>query len=115
MKVAVARSGPTRGKFQEEDAQAILKATTLPLGPRASIHFRLVVRWVPWLCAYTGARSGEITQLRKQDIEQHKDGFWILHITPEAGTVKGSMPRTVVLHDHLIEQGFLDFVRKAKR
>jgi integrase len=21
-------------------------------------------RWVPWLCAYTGARAGEITQLR---------------------------------------------------
>ena len=25
-------------------------------------------RWVPWLCAYTGARAGEITQLRGSDI-----------------------------------------------
>lgn len=114
VKVAVARSGPTKGKFQEEDAETILKATLQPLGPRTSEHLRLAVRWVPWLCAYTGARSGEMTQLRKQDIEQHRDGFWLLRITPDAGTVKGSMPRTVVLHDHLIEQGFLDFVRKAK-
>ncbi|WIY51468.1 hypothetical protein O9Z70_08160 [Devosia sp. YIM 151766] len=114
VKVAVARSGPTRGKFQEEDAETILKATFIPLGPRTSEHLKLAVRWVPWLCAYTGARSGEMTQLRKQDIERHKDGFWLVHITPDAGTVKGSMPRTVVLHDHLIEQGFIEFVQKAK-
>jgi integrase len=25
-------------------------------------------RWVPWLMAYSGARCGEITQLRKEDI-----------------------------------------------
>src|SRR5690606_3299979 len=36
VKVAVARSGPTRGKFQEEDADTILKATFIPLGPRTS-------------------------------------------------------------------------------
>lgn len=114
VQVAVARSGPTRDKFRDEDAETILKATLLPLGPRTSEHLRLAVRWVPWLCAYTGARSGEMTQLRKQDIEQHRDGFWTLRITPDAGTVKGSMPRTVVLHDHLIDQGFIEFVRKAK-
>ncbi|MEC5293197.1 hypothetical protein, partial [Aurantimonas sp. C2-3-R2] len=27
-------------------------------------------RWVPWICAYTGARVNEITQLRRQDIKQ---------------------------------------------
>jgi integrase len=25
-------------------------------------------RWVPWLCAYTGARPGEMTQLRGRDV-----------------------------------------------
>lgn len=114
VKVAVARSGPTKSKFKDEDAETILKATTRPLGVKTKEHFRAAVRWVPWLCAYTGARSGEMTQLRKQDIEQHKDGFWVLSITPDAGTVKGSMPRLVVLHDHLIEQGFIDFVQAAK-
>jgi integrase len=29
-------------------------------------------RWVPWLCAYTGARAGEITQLRGADLEAWK-------------------------------------------
>jgi len=113
VEVAVARTGPSRGKFQEEDAETILKATLQPLGPKTSEHLRLAVRWVPWLCAYTGARSGEMTQLRKQDVKRHRDGFWLLHITPDAGTVKGSMPRTVALHPHLIEQGFIDFVQSA--
>ena len=31
-------------------------------------------RWVPWLCAYTGARPGEITQLRGGDVIE-RDGL----------------------------------------
>jgi integrase len=69
-------------------------------------------RWVSWLCAYTGARPGEITQLRGADVVQ-QDGIWALRITPEAGTVKGRESRTVPLHEHLIEQGFLKFVDQS--
>ena len=29
-------------------------------------------RWIPWLCAYTGARVGEIAQLRKQDVTERE-------------------------------------------
>jgi integrase len=43
-------------------------------------------RWVPWLCAYTGARVGEITQLRQEDVIE-RGGIHALKITPEAGTV----------------------------
>ena len=64
---------------------------------------------MPWLCAYSGARAGEITQLRVQDIER-QDGFVAMKIKPEAGAVKGSMPRVVPIHEHVIEQGFLDYV-----
>jgi hypothetical protein len=32
-------------------------------------------RWVFWICAYTGARAGEITQLRGQDVIE-RDGIW---------------------------------------
>ena len=66
-------------------------------------------RWVPWLCAYTGARVGEITQLRKEDVID-QDGVPALRITPEAGTVKSGRARMVPLHEHLIDQGFIKFV-----
>ncbi|MEP9396151.1 hypothetical protein [Mesorhizobium sp. KR2-14] len=114
VKVATGRKRPTRGEFKPEDIETILTAALQPLSPRMSPHRRAAIRWVPWICAYTGARSGEVTQLRKQDIKQHRNGFWTMHITPEAGTVKGAMPRTVPLHEHLIEQGFIEFVRQAK-
>jgi len=66
-------------------------------------------RWVPWLCAYTGARPGEITQLRGGDVIE-RDGVHALRITPDAGAVKGHKARVVPLHEHLIAQGFLRFV-----
>jgi integrase len=69
-------------------------------------------RWVPWLLAYTGARPQDITQLRGKD-EQQVDGIWIINVTPEAGTVKNATARQVPLHEHLIEQGFLDFVKES--
>jgi integrase len=65
-------------------------------------------RWVPWLCAYTGARAGEITQLRGIDV-RNEDGVWAIHIDPYAGTVKTGEGRVVPLHEHLIAQGFLEF------
>ncbi|WP_316164537.1 MULTISPECIES: phage integrase N-terminal SAM-like domain-containing protein [unclassified Bradyrhizobium] len=67
-------------------------------------------RWLPWLCAYTGARIGELAQLRKQDVFQEAE-TWCLRITPEAGTVKTDQVRVVPVHQHLIDQGFLDFVK----
>ena len=65
-------------------------------------------RWAPWLCAYTGARVGEITQLRGVDVIE-QEGVNVIRITPDAGTVKTGMGRTVPLHEHLIAQGFLTF------
>jgi integrase len=56
---------------------------------------------------YTGARAGEITQLRGKDVVKH-EGVWAIQITPEAGTVKTGKPRTIPLHEHLIEQGFIE-------
>jgi integrase len=67
-------------------------------------------RWVLWICAYTGARAGEITQLRGQDVFE-QDGIKALKITPEAGPQKTRQARTVPLHEHLIEQGFWTYVK----
>jgi integrase len=61
------------------------------------------------LLAYTGARVGEITQLRGIDVVV-QEGVNVIHITPDAGTVKTGRGRTVPLHEHLIAQGFLAYV-----
>jgi integrase len=69
-------------------------------------------RWAPWLAAYSGARMGEITQLRGADIVE-EDGVHAMKIAPEAGTVKAGKPRSVPIHEHVMAQGFLDFVKGA--
>lgn len=69
-------------------------------------------RWVPIICAFTGARVSEITQLRKEDIRE-VDGHWVARITPDAGTVKAGGYRDVPLHRQIVEQGFIDFVDAA--
>jgi integrase len=70
-------------------------------------------RWVPWLCAYSGARVGEITRLRGADVTE-QEGVKVISITPEAGTVKTGRGRLVPLHAHLIEQGFLSFAASRR-
>lgn len=104
----------TRGLgFTDEEALVILKhATSYQRGSERPTT-AAAKRWVPWLCAYTGGRVGELAQLRKQDIRQ-ESGRWIVHITPDAGTVKTDEARDVPLHAHLIEHGFIEFVTKAK-
>jgi|SRR5579863_261900 len=73
-------------------------------------------RWAPWLCAYTGARVGEIVQLRKRDVRRDAAlaGAIVITITPEAGTVKDKEAREIVLHQHLDELGFWQFVERSK-
>ena len=65
---------------------------------------------MPWIAAYTGARAGEITQLRGMDVIE-QDGVPAIRITPEAGTVKTGRARVVPLHEHLVEQGLVGFAR----
>lgn len=65
-------------------------------------------RWVPILCAYTGARISELTQLRREDLRIEEE-HWIARITPEAGRVKTGQYRDVPLHPQLVELGFPDY------
>ncbi|MGC1778748.1 MAG: tyrosine-type recombinase/integrase [Xanthobacteraceae bacterium] len=98
--------------FTDAEADAVLNAAQrLRRGQEMPKTFA-AKRWVPWLCAYTGARVGELAQLRKEDIR--RDGkHWIAKITPDAGTVKTNEARDVVLHEHLAELGFTAFVKGA--
>ena len=94
----------------DDEAMTILGASLGPQPAGLAVKHALARRWVPWLCAYTGARVGEITQLRAKDIRQ-EDGIWVVHITPDAGSVKTYEARSVPLHPHLIEQGLVDLAK----
>jgi integrase len=99
--------------FTDAEAVAILSASLNYRPGRAErVQTAAAKRWVPWLCAYTGARVGEMVQLRRQDVRQ-VGALWVLTITPEAGTVKTNEAREVVLHSHLVEQGFPEFATNA--
>ena len=104
--------------FSKEEATLILTETLRPADPRVSPKFAAARRWVPWICAYTGARVNEITQLRRQDVfavvVDAATTIWVMRITPDAGTVKTRKARDIPLHPHLIEQGVLDYVQSVK-
>ncbi|MEP0321835.1 DUF6538 domain-containing protein [Bauldia litoralis] len=103
----------TREKgFTPDEAKAILTHALHHERGREAPKTFAAKRWVPWLCAYTGARVGEIVQLRKKDVRSER-GHWMITITPEAGTVKTKEAREVPLHEHLIELGFGDFVERS--
>jgi len=110
IRVDVPRKVQTRegGKaFTDEEVRIILNASlkySKPATPTERTR-----RWVPWLCAYSGARAGEITQLRGRDIEA-RDGMYVMKLTPEAGTVKTGQIRVVPIHEHIIAQGFIEMV-----
>ena len=67
---------------------------------------------VPIICAFTGARVSEITQLRAEDVRKEGDRL-IIRITPDAGTVKAGGYRDVPLHRQIAELGFEAFVQSA--
>jgi integrase len=70
-------------------------------------------RWVPIICAFSGARVSEITQLRKEDVRKEGE-VWVMRITPDAGTVKAGGYRDVPLHPQIVKEGFLTFVDEAE-
>jgi integrase len=99
-RVQVREAGKT---FADAEARTILR-TALQTQYSPEVPLTAAKRWAAWLCAHTGARVGEITQLRACDIEERACGP-VLRITPEAGTVKTGRARTVPIHEHLVEQG----------
>jgi integrase len=93
----------SKRSFSDAEAKIVLKAALREKDP--------VRHWVPWLCAYTGARVSEVCQLRAQDVIE-EDGIWCVRFTPEAGSLKNvNSERTVPLHPALIERGFLQFAK----
>ena len=103
-----ARNRETKA-FKPDEVLVILRASAVYKQPRTARE--RARRWAMWLCAYSGARAGEITQLRGIDIEP-RGAFHVMKLTPDAGTIKTRKSRIVPIHEHIIEQGFLDMVRQ---
>jgi len=93
--------------FTDDEIKTILNAA---LAIKVRSKSDAAKRWCPWLAAYSGARMGELAQLRGIDVV-NSSGIAAVKITPEAGTTKTGRTRTVPLHKHLIQQGFLEFVK----
>ena len=106
--------------YSDKEALAILKASRVYEAKpdafgvvREKAQSVAAKRWVPLLCAFAGARVGEMLQLRKEDVRQEGER-WIIRITPEAGTMKAGHYRDVPLHRQVIKMGFVDHVKAAK-
>lgn len=101
------KAAGSRRSYTEAEAKTVLAA--------AAKEKDAVKRWVPFLCAYSGARVAEICQLRREDIVEI-EGIWCFKIDPQAGSIKtAGSERAVPLHPALIEAKFLEFVRKVKK
>jgi integrase len=112
--IKVGKSRKLRSKgFYDQEASAILKYARSFAAGREAPKLAAAKRWVPWLCAFTGARVGEMLQLRKEDVRR-EGKHWVVHVTPEAGPVKTDEARDVVLHRQVIEEGFLEFYESSK-
>ena len=102
----VKRKSKTRRGYTDEEAQLILLAAR----EEPEAH----KRWVPWLCAFTGARLDEICGAMTSDVETIAS-IPCLHIRPD--NRKGQAPlkneaseRTVPLHSALISEGFFAYL-----
>ncbi len=77
--------------------------------------------WVPYIGLYNGMRLNEICQLNVEDVQQH-DGVWCFAITRDHTIgvddkvlkTKAS-ERTIPIHPHLIELGFMKYLKRFER
>ncbi len=105
VKVSVRRqAGTSRLPYTDKEVFDILRLASNEKSPPR--------RWLPWLCATSGARVGEVAQLFGNRITI-VDCIPVMRLSPadDGGSLKNEgSERTVPLHPSLIEQGFLEFV-----
>jgi integrase len=107
----VKRKSKTRRGYTDEEARLILLAAREESEPHK--------RWVPWLCAFTGARLDEICGAMASDVETVA-GIPCLHIRADKREGKASLKnetseRTVPLHSAVIEERFFDYLASLSK
>ncbi|MCP3404473.1 DUF6538 domain-containing protein [Bradyrhizobium sp. CCGB01] len=98
--------------FSDKDARTILTATLQKGSHLLSGEMAAARRWIPWICAYTGARVNEITSLLPSDIVTVQG---VLCFSLPKERTKGRKKRLVPIHSHLDEQGLLAYVAARKK
>ncbi|GAA0005879.1 hypothetical protein BRDID11002_58830 [Bradyrhizobium diazoefficiens] len=111
----VAPTAPPRKGFNESEIQIILTATLATPSHLISTEMKAARRWLPWLCAYSGARINELTSLYPSDITPGPDGIYCMVIKPSLE--KTEQWRVVPIHSHIIEQkgGFMAYVEERRK
>ncbi|MDP3074883.1 DUF6538 domain-containing protein [Bradyrhizobium sp.] len=107
-----AKKEPPRKGFTLEEAQLILTATLATPSDLISVEMRAARRWLPWLCAYSGARVNELTSLHPDDISPLTKKIPYMTIKPSLE--KTGQWRVVPIHSHVIEQGFMGYVQERR-
>lgn len=92
--------------FTIDEAKLVLSKTRQETKP--------YLRWIPWLCAYSGMRISEVAKLRKEDFFKVGER-WFWKVTTVGGrTLKNeSGERRIPVHKALVDEGFMAFVDKA--
>lgn len=67
-----AKQGEKKRSFTDDEGRLILRAALKSKDP--------VLRWVPWIGAYSGARVSEICQLRREDIVEI-ESIWCMKVS----------------------------------
>ncbi|MDP1700619.1 MAG: site-specific integrase [Aestuariivirga sp.] len=118
LKITISKgAAQQRATFTILDLKVILNEPFISIGDHSAKGGRgLAARWMPLLNMFTGARRGELAQLKLHDIRE-EDGVPFLRITDEGGdqSVKnaGSI-RRVPVHPELLKLGFMEFVKSRR-
>ncbi len=104
---------PPRKGFTPQEAHTILNATMDTPSHLISVEMKAARRWLPWLCAYSGARVNELTSLYPDDISPGPDGIYCMVIKPSLE--KTEQWRVVPIHSHIIKQGFPEYVKEREK
>lgn len=89
---------------------------------KSSIAKKADERWLPFVALLTGARIGELVMLSPEEIEQ-RNGTWVMDFTRQeqhrrdvSKSVKTETSRRyVVLHDALVQRGFVRWATDGDR
>lgn len=95
--------------FRADEVATILHAAANAKPDPRNPTLGYAKRWCPWLAAYSGARITEIAGLTVADIRS-EGSIPVMHLRK----TKTGKPRTVPLHEHILEQGFIEFVQSRK-